>query len=101
MRTLADIAPGQYYRHHKGEFYRVQAVAVSAESGCPVVVYAKAIKPETVWFHEPRDFLKVLEDGRERFALCDVMEVIRGIDPKMLEGLYFVNADEIGTYGRR
>lgn len=101
MRTLADVAAGQYYRHHKGEYYLVHAVATSAETGEPVVVYCKAVHPGWVWYHTPREFLKVLPDGRERFAPCDVMEVIRNVDPKLLEGLYFVNANELGTYGRR
>lgn len=101
MRTLADIAVGQYYRHHKGDYYCVRAVATSAETGETVIVYSKAIHPDCTWFHRPRDFLQLLPDGRERFARCDVMEVVRSVDPRLLEGVYFVNANELGTNGRR
>jgi hypothetical protein len=101
MRTLADIAPQQYYRHHQGEYYCVRAIARSAESGEPIVVYSKAIYPEAVWYHTPEQFLKVLPDGRERFALCDVLDVLKDVDPRVLEKIYFVSANELGEKGRR
>lgn len=101
MRTLADVARGQYYRHYKGGYYFVRDVATSAETGGIFVIYSKAVQPDAVWCHRASEFLKVLPDGQERFARCDVMEVVRTVDPKLLEGLYFVNANELGENGRR
>lgn len=92
MRTLADINPGQFYRHHKGEFYVVTSISRSAEDeGETVIAYRKVgmESGKVDWHHRPDGFLALLEDGRERFEQVTLQQLLVGIDPKLLEGLYF------------
>jgi|SRR4051812_16819602 hypothetical protein len=88
MRSLADVAAGQYYRHYKGGFYFVIAVANDAnDEGPPVVVYAAVGKGDRNWFLPADEFLKLLPGDLERFAHCTFrqMAMETAIDQKSLE----------------
>lgn len=101
MRTLADISPGQFYRHHKGDYYVVTGISCSAENPQETIVAYRKVgmgPGKTDWHHKPEDFLALLPDGRERFEQVTLQQLLIGIDPKELEGLYF---DEQSGFHRR
>lgn len=93
MRSIEDVLAGQFYRHWKGGYYVVLGVAVDANHGGDVRVFYRAVgnlkADQTVYHHTGDSFLQVAE-GVERFARCDLQEVLNNMDPALVEGLYLI-----------
>ena len=46
---MREIQVGRVYRHFKGDYYLVEAVACDAETGAPCVVYRKLYGDGGLW----------------------------------------------------
>lgn len=93
MDELPDVEAGQFFRHHKGNYYVVVALAEHADEASPkplIVVYRSVGRRRffTTWWHHWDDFNATLPDGRKRFTRCDLSEVQANVDPAVLDGMY-------------
>ena len=63
-----ELKIGRVYRHFKGDFYLVEAVANDSETGEPFVVYRKLYGDGSLWLR-PKDMFLSLVD-REKYPDC-------------------------------
>lgn len=81
---MRELQLGRVYRHFKGDYYLVEALAHDAESGEPCVIYRKLYGDGALWVRPLERFLsrvdreKYPEVKQEyRFALQDIPSTAR------------------------
>lgn len=79
---MNDILPGRIYRHFKGDYYLVEALAKDSETGGEMVVYRKLYGDGGLWvrplamFASPVDRKKYPQTNQEfRFQLQTIESV--------------------------
>ena len=79
---MREIQIGRVYRHFKGDYYLVEAVARDSETEQPVVIYRKLYADGGLWvrpmtmFLEPVDKKKYPDAAQEyRFELQEIESV--------------------------
>lgn len=77
MQELHHLpAPGEFYRHEKGNLYQILAIAIHTETKEPLVVY-QALYGEFKIFACPLPlFLGKTEEGKERFVKTEIGNVV-------------------------
>jgi hypothetical protein len=93
MEDLPDVEAGHFFRHHKGNYYVVVALAEHADekSTKPLIVVYRSVGRRhlfTTWWHHWDDFNATLPDGTKRFTRCDLSEVQANMPPEVLDGMY-------------
>lgn len=73
MQELHHLpAPGEFYRHEKGNLYQILAIAVHTETKEPLVIY-QALYGDFKVFARPLSlFLGKTEDGVKRFVKTEI-----------------------------
>ena len=76
---MEQIQLGRVYRHFKGDYYLVEALAKDSESGEPCVIYRKLYGDGGLWVRPLDEFLSEVDRAkypdaaqRYRFELQDV-----------------------------
>ena len=62
---MRDVLIGRIYRHFKGDYYLVEAIAKDSESGEDVVVYRKLYEDGALWVRPKSMFLEEID--REKY----------------------------------
>ena len=81
---MRDILIGRIYRHFKGDYYLVEAIAKDSESGEDVVVYRKLYGDGALWVRSKVMFLEEIDrekypniKEKYRFELQEIESVAR------------------------
>lgn len=81
---MRDILIGRIYRHFKGDYYLVEAIAKDSESGEDVVVYRKLYGDGALWVRPKSMFLEEIDrekypniKEKYRFELQEIESVAR------------------------
>ena len=76
---MRDVQPGRVYRHFKGDYYLVEALAKDSETGEACVIYRKLYGDGALWVRPLEMFLSKVDrekypDAAQeyRFALQDI-----------------------------
>ena len=76
---MRDVRPGRVYRHFKGDYYLVEALARDSETNEPCVIYRKLYGDGGLWVRPLDEFLSEVDRAkypdaaqRYRFELQDV-----------------------------
>ena len=76
---MQQLQIGRVYRHFKGDYYLVEALAKDSESGEPCVIYRKLYGDGGLWVRPLEMFLSKVdrekypdEEQEYRFALQDI-----------------------------
>lgn len=79
---MQDIQIGRVYRHFKGDYYLVEALARDCDTEAPVVVYRKLYGDGSLWVRPLAEFLSKVDRTKypdapqeERFALQQIESV--------------------------
>lgn len=79
---MQEIQLGRVYRHFKGDYYLVEAVAHDSETGTPCVIYRKLYGDGGLWVRPLSMFLSKVDqekypDAQQeyRFELQDIPSV--------------------------
>lgn len=79
---MLEIQLGRVYRHFKGDYYLVEAVADDSETGAPCVIYRKLYGDGGLWVRPLSMFLSKVDqekypDAQQeyRFELQDIPSV--------------------------
>ncbi len=79
---MLEIQLGRVYRHFKGDYYLVEAVARDSETGAPCVIYRKLYGDGGLWVRPLSMFLSMVDqekypDAQQkyRFELQDIPSV--------------------------
>lgn len=79
---MLEIQLGRVYRHFKGDYYLVEAVARDSETGAPCVIYRKLYGDGGLWVRPLSMFLSKVDqekypDAQQeyRFELQDIPSV--------------------------
>ena len=79
---MLEIQLGRVYRHFKGDYYHVEAVAHNSETGAPCVIYRKLYGDGGLWVRPLSMFLSKVDqekypDAQQeyRFELQDIPSV--------------------------
>ncbi len=79
---MLEIQLGRVYRHFKGDYYLVEAVAPDSETGAPCVIYRKLYGDGGLWVRPLSMFLSKVDqekypDAQQeyRFELQDIPSV--------------------------
>lgn len=79
---MSEIQIGRVYRHFKGDYYLVEALAQDCETAAPVVVYRKLYGDGSLWVRPLADFLSKVDRDKypdapqeERFTLQQIESV--------------------------
>lgn len=79
---MPEIQIGRVYRHFKGDYYLVEAIARSCETEEPVVVYRKLYGDGGLWVRPLAEFLSKVDRTKypdasqdDRFALQQIPSV--------------------------
>lgn len=77
-----DVQVGRVYRHFKGDYYLVEAVATDSETGEPCVVYRKLYGDGGLWVRPMSMFLSRVDKAKYpqarqeyRFELQEIQSV--------------------------
>ena len=62
---MRDVQPGQVYRHFKGDYYLVEALARDSETNEPCVIYRKLYGDGGLWLRPLEMFLSRVD--REKY----------------------------------
>ena len=65
---MQQLQIGRIYRHFKGDYYLVEALAQDSESGEPCVIYRKLYGDGSLWLRPREMFLS--EVDREKYPDC-------------------------------
>ena len=65
---MRDVQPGRVYRHFKGDYYLVEAIARNSETGEDCVVYRKLYGDGGLWVRPLSMFLSAVD--REKYPDC-------------------------------
>ena len=81
---MRDVLIGRIYRHFKGDYYLVEAIAKDSESGEDVVVYRKLYGDGALWVRPKSMFLEEIDrekypniKEKYRFELQEIESVAR------------------------
>ena len=81
---MRDVLIGRIYRHFKGDYYLVEAIAKDSESGEDVVVYRKLYGDGALWVRSKVMFLEEIDrekypniKEKYRFELQEIESVAR------------------------
>lgn len=67
---MQEISIGKKYRHYKGNFYEIIALAKHSETLDEMIIY-KSLKDGAVWVRPKSMWNEVVDsDGTLRFTLC-------------------------------
>ena len=79
---MQEIQLGRVYRHFKGDYYLVEAVAHDSETGALCVIYRKLYGDGSLWIRPLAMFLSPVDREKypdaqqdERFALQEIQSV--------------------------
>ena len=65
---MRDVQPGRVYRHFKGDYYLVEALARDSETNEPCVIYRKLYGDGGLWLRPLEMFLSKVE--KEKYPDC-------------------------------
>ena len=65
---MRDVQLGQVYRHFKGDYYLVEALARDSETNEPCVIYRKLYGDGGLWLRPLEMFLSKVE--KEKYPDC-------------------------------
>lgn len=81
---MQQLQVGRIYRHFKGDYYLVEAVATDAESGEACVVYRKLYGDGSLWVRPMAMFLSKVDKAKYpqaqqtyRFELQEIPSVVK------------------------
>lgn len=79
---MSEIQIGRVYRHFKGDYYLVEALAQDCETEVPVVIYRKLYGDGGLWVRPLTEFLSKVDpikypdaSQEDRFALQQIESV--------------------------
>ena len=65
---MRDVQPGRVYRHFKGDYYLVEALARDSETNEPCVIYRKLYGDGGLWLRPLEMFLSKVD--KEKYPDC-------------------------------
>ena len=65
---MRDVQPGRVYRHFKGDYYLVEALARDSETNEPCVIYRKLYGDGGLWLRPLEMFLSKAD--KEKYPDC-------------------------------
>ena len=65
---MRDVQPGRVYRHFKGDYYLVEALARDSETNEPCVIYRKLYGDGGLWLRPLEMFLSKVD--QEKYPDC-------------------------------
>ena len=69
---MLEIQLGRVYRHFKGDYYLVEAVAHDSETGAPCVIYRKLYGDGGLWVRPLSMFLSKVDQEKYPDAQQDI-----------------------------
>ena len=79
---MRDVQPGRVYRHFKGDYYLVEALARDSETNEPCVIYRKLYGDGGLWVRPLEMFLSEVDHAKYpdckqqyRFELQEIKSV--------------------------
>mgnify|MGYP004446597511 CR=1 FL=1 len=70
---------GKYYRHFKGNYYRLLHFAYDCETEERMVVYQAMYGEGKIWIRPEKNFFEEIESGEKRFTEVSLEEVNNGL----------------------
>ena len=61
---MRDVQPGRVYRHFKGDYYLVEALARDSETNEPCVIYRKLYGDGGLWLRPLEMFLSKVDKAK-------------------------------------